>query len=225
MTTAPAGAFKPSIDPPTGGQHPLIRFRGVLKEYRGVERTFGEGTANARKAQYVAFNFINVQVLQSREPYPFPIATIEIAYNTSAETRWAALSGSFRKFLPENNIDLLVGKQQEWEFKGGIKLRQQDPADNEWKSLDGEAFQLTWLEGAEAPDGQDIMDKIVALADGKDDNGFYSALFSDAEIRGMAGYQDVVTSASNRTLLQTLETAGQLKRDTEGVWHKVEQGG
>ena len=219
--TAP---FKPSIGAPAENQSPLIKFRGVLKEYKAETRKFGE-----RDATIISFNFTDVEVLEAREPYPFPIATITVGYSERADTRWSALTKSFRVVLPSPDIDLLVGKQQEWYFTGGNSTRrlvsETDAEGNTtevWKSLPTDCWQLTWIEGVGGANGAgNLMDMIVDNADGKMNDAFYQWFYSDPTLRNLAGYQDAVTAAANRQLLETLQTGGKLTRSAEGVWQKV----
>lgn len=211
--------FKPSIDAPADPfTHPLIRFRGKMKNYQVRTQDADNG---ARQFSRIELNFIDVVPLEVREPYPFPIATITIPYSERAETAWAAAAGSMRKVLPQNDIDLLVDKEQEWSFTSA-KLRRnvgsREAAD--WQVVDGQAWQITWLEG-QAGGGTDLMEQVVVLADGKTDQEFYQGLFADPVIRGLPGYQDVVSQAANRTLLQTLQVTGAISQDADGVWHKV----
>jgi len=226
MTTE---GFKPSIGAPTDNQQtPLIKFRGVLKNY---EVNTGVSTFAGREGQEftrIVFNFTDIEVLESLEPYAFPIAVISLPYSERSETRWAALAKSFRNVLPQPDIDLLVGKKQEWHFTKGNNTRQQvdeTAADGTtarvWKSLPTDAWQLTWIEGAGSVNGANLMDSIVVAADGKSNEQFYQWLYGDPTVKQMAGYNDAVTAASNRELLETLQTGGKLSRDAEGIWHKV----
>ena len=222
MTT---GAFKPSIEQPQDAQNPLVRFRGDLKEYevRTETSTLGQGGQFTR----IFFHFINVEVLEANEPYPFPIATIPVSYSERGETRWAALAGSFRRQLPSPDIDLLVGRKQEWHFTGGQNLRQQvtddDTGERVWKSVPANAWQLVWIEGGASANGTggNLMDAIVDGVDGKTNEAFYQWFYGDPGLKQLGGYNDAVTAAANRQLLETLETGGKLTRDAEGVWHKV----
>ena len=219
--TAP---FKPSIGVPADAQSPLIKFRGVLKEYKAEARKFGE-----RDATIITFNFTDVEVLEAREPYPFPIATVTVGYSERADTRWSALTKSFRAVLPTPDIDLLVNKKQEWHFAGGNNTRRPvDETDSDgntvqvWKSLPTNCWQLTWIEGAGSANGAgNLMDVIVDNADGKTNEAFFQWFYSDPTVRNLPGYQDAVTAAANRTLLETLQAGGKLNRSAEGVWQKV----
>ncbi|KKL04513.1 hypothetical protein LCGC14_2615330, partial [marine sediment metagenome] len=63
---------KMSMDRPTGGDTPLRRFRGVLDSLKLDQRTSNDGRTYA----VALFNFKDLEVLESEEPFPFPIAII-----------------------------------------------------------------------------------------------------------------------------------------------------
>ena len=102
-----------STEAPTDAQTPLVRFRGVLKEV--VSETLDANEFRTKPSLRASFNFIDLEVLESNEPYPFPIATIKIGYTERADTRWAVLTKSLRDLIPEpgDRLAMITGKSQE----------------------------------------------------------------------------------------------------------------
>lgn len=219
---------KPSMDRPVDGQTPLIKFRGRFVDYDMSEREF-EATADrgARKQTSVKFDFDELEVLETREPYPLPIATITIPFSDRANTRWAAWVESAVKWDPTRDIDNLKGKRQEWTWAPAM-LRQTVKDDNgeevtpqKWANQLGECWQVTWVEGVSPSDGASFTDKLLTMADGKTDDLFYQAVFANAEIKSHPDYMKTVEAISQRTLLSGFESLGLLKKTPEGTWAKV----
>ncbi|KKL63026.1 hypothetical protein LCGC14_2179210, partial [marine sediment metagenome] len=116
--------FKPSLATPVG-QSPLQKFVGILESWEAETRESPSDTPGEapRKYQVITFNFRDLDVLKSTEPYPFPVAVLTIGYAPPAQsrgnTRWEAIAGSIRKLTPDPDLDVLVGKRQTWEMLPG----------------------------------------------------------------------------------------------------------
>lgn len=213
---------KPDIGPAEGGQHPLIEFKGILKDYNMITEKRQDSD---RESTRVEFDFIDVEVIESREPYNFPIAKIVVGYSRRPDTVWDVLATSFRKVLPEQDIDLLVGKQQHWQYAPCSLRRPTGEKDAKgrdiWDKVPSDAWQLVECEGYGDPNSPGLNDALVDLADGKSDKEFYSAMFADRDIKKMSGFQTAMEMASERTLLTSLVAGGRLNKNSDGVYHKV----
>lgn len=213
--------FKPSLDTKPFGT-PLRRFQGVLQNYVSERKTDAN---SSRTYMVIAFNFVDLTVLESVEPYPFPIATLSIGYSTSENTRWDALASSIKKLWGSTPaLDELVGKVQEWAYLP-CKLRTKLES-GEWADVPNEAWQVAGVtgigagvgaSGGGAPAASDPTDHLLDLLDGKLEADFHQVLFQDPELRG---HPDLITSATERTLLPALEAAGRCYRGSDGIWHK-----
>lgn len=215
--------FKPSIEPASDNRSPLVEFSGILKEYLGEERSGNRGTY-----MVVKFNFTDVQVIESTEPYPFPIAVLELPYNKNRETRWDVFSISAKKVIGTNEIDLLVGKRQTWRY-GSCMLRGplyddkgesiKENGREKWGSLPGNAWQIVSAEGFSANgSGGDLTQKLADLAKGKTDSEFYAALFQSSDLKNLSGFSEAVSMAQERRLLETLAAGGLISKTAEGKW-------
>lgn len=207
------GPFKPSLETRAFGT-PLLEFKGTLKEYLSEDR---EG--DNKKYKIITFNFTDIEVIRSADPYAFPIATIQVSYSTSQQTKWDALAGSIKKILGLGaTLDDIVNKVQTWEFAPAT-LRVL--IDGVWGEAQQPAWQLKEIAGAgvggtAVDDGID--DHILSLLDGKVEQDFYQAFYQDEKVRS---HPDLITAATDRTLLTALEAAGRVTRDAAGVYHKV----
>lgn len=210
--------FKPHFGMPQNQATPLEHFRGVLKDYVAEDRQPEGG--NPYKV--ITFNFIELEVLRSSEPFPFPAAPIPISWSTSSNTKWAALAASARKVLPAEDIELLVGTKQEWELRP-CKLRAKSSETGKWEIVDGVAWQINSVEGYGSAEnaGVDLTERLCDLADGKTEVEFNTAVFADSDLRAMPGFTKAVESITSRQFFPMMQTAGKLRMDSEEKWHKV----
>lgn len=213
--------FIPSLADPKDNRSPLVRFRGVLKEYKTEQN---QATENRRASTRIVFNFTDVEVIESTDPYPFPIATISLTYSERADTIWDAWRKSVVKLVPSRDINELVGKQQEWHFTTAKVRRQNTEKEGSpWEVMDADAWQIVALEGVSAAGaGANLTQTLIELAVGKTDEQFYQELFTRADLKKLPGFGDAIEQASNRTLLSNFETAKMLKKEVTGVWSKGE---
>ena len=232
--------FKPSIEKPADdNEHPLVEFKGILKDYKAEEAVFGAGTENERKTMRISFNFTDVEVIQSRSPYPLQVATIPVTYNERGGTRWAALTETMRNVLPEANIDLLLGKKQHWQW-GNITLRgpRRDAEGNNvkgtngrdiWENQPAEGWTILEVEGYGSTTGgangaqasSTLNDTVLAMFNGKTKAEFLQAFYQNAEIRNMAGYEKVMEQMTTDQLIPALLATGKLT-EANGVFTVVE---
>lgn len=237
--------FEPSVRAPG---NPLIHFKGVLKEYHPVDAGGG-----GRKYTVIEFNFTDVEVIESREPYYFPITSFGIGYSAPSDrgrpgqgNRWEVLSASLRKLLgPENaELKVLKGKMQEWEQRPGtIRQALKDEDGNQVMMENPDGSPVIGNNGQPREEWGDVVLpcwQLVAL------EGVGSAEEVDTEFMGhlcgladgkddrafyeaafgdskVTGKPDVVQSITDRLLVQTLLDAGRLERSTDGMLHKVDK--
>lgn len=228
--------FKPSLATPVG-QSPLLEFIGILESWEAETREVAADNPGdtPRKYQVITFNFKDIEVLKSTEPYAFPIAVLSIGYApptvSRGNTRWDALASSIRKLTPDPDLDLLVGKRMTWAMQEAT-LRQALVEEDGTPKLDGKlralwgdvkapAWQVVEIEGlgSTAESDEDFMAFLVDQADGKLAKDWYEALLGDRRVT--QGRGDIVTAITDRKLMDTLITAGKLTQDAEGVLHKV----
>ncbi len=223
---------KLSVDRPTGGDTPLRRFVGVLKEAKQDQRI---ATQDQRKYLVIHFNFTDLEVLDAVEIYPYPIAVIEIGYadpsTSRGDTKWEAFASSLRKLMgPQADVDALVGKKQEWlmverQLRRALNNEDGSPmVDGNGRAIWGltpvgcwTVFSVEGLGTAEQKD-EDFYAKLVDMADGKTEPQFYEAAFLNEDVRSR---KNIVKAITDRTLLSTLTEMKKVARDAEGILHKV----
>jgi hypothetical protein len=191
---------------------------------------FNEGD---KPRTFVEFDFIDLEVIESTEPYPFPTAKLAIRYiaptESRGETDWEAFSGSLRRLIPGcPDPDPLVGKMQEWAMlpaKVRILAKEEDgttplldtQGKQVWEAGEADRWQLVSVEGIEDT-SKDLTEHLLELADGKTEVQFNQAALTDKKVMANS---DTVDAITNRVLLPALIEAGKLIRDDEGVLHKA----
>ena len=120
--------IKYKIDNFEGGTSPLLHFKGRQLSHLIENRHFEASERGAaRDSVGFTFNFGELTVIDSREPYSLPIAEIKIPYSDRAETRWAAFAASFTRVVPaeiraqfgDDPLASLDGKMCGWPGKEG----------------------------------------------------------------------------------------------------------
>lgn len=218
--------FKPGLET-SSAFTPLRRFRSTLESYTFEDRDDRRGGT----FRVIVFNHKELEVIESTEPYPFPIAVINISYSTKTETRWDAFAKSLKKHVPDAaDPDVLVGKQQEWAMLPfGLRqaLSDEDGSPKldargaqEWGVVMSDAWQIASVAGIGSAEEMEVAftELLLTKADGKTEKEFYEALLTDPKVTARP---DVVTDITDRKLLSTLLTSGKLTRDDQGVLHKV----
>ncbi len=235
--------FVPEVRAPG---NPLIHFKGVLKEYKPIA-----GAAGGRQWTNIEFNFTDVDVLESLDPYLFPIATLTVKYTKPGDkgkpgqgNKWEVLAASLRKLLGNNaDIRKLVGKAQEWHLLPGIlRLPLTDDEGNqvmmenddgtpvigddglprqEWGDVAQGCWQLVALEGVGSVEEVDT--EFMGHLCGLAEGKDERAFYEAAFCDPqVTAKPDVVQAITDRKLLQTLLDAGRLTRGSDGILHKGE---
>ena len=214
--------FKPSLAPGTDEQSPLRRFNAVLQEYVPDQRTSGAG----KPYMIVSFKFTDVDPIETTEPYNFPVATLEIFYNERADNDWDVWKKSVVGIIPSRDIDLLVGKKQQWALLPA-RTNQPDENSSRWTLQDAMCWQVVSVEGfiTETGDSDNntgsLEDALLELVEGKNDADFLQAFYeAGPELRDMAEFEETSELISQREFLPALAASGQLSQDVEGIWHK-----
>lgn len=214
------------ISTETSGQSPLRHFKGRCltqedPDNLGVkleERTGNDGSTY----EVVVFKFVDLEVVKTVTPYPFPTAELVISHSVKAETRWAAMGDSIKRLLgPEEGADAenLAGKMQEWKMLPSPRRRPVDPNNprGAWETVQEDCWQVVAVEGAEEA-AEDLTEHLLDLADGKTEVQFHAVALADSRVQADT---PTITAITERTLLPALIKAEKLTRDAEGVLHKA----
>lgn len=148
---------------------PLRRFYGVLDSCPQEEKKYDEGTPNERKSTQISLNFKDLEVVESVEPYNFPIYTVQFTLSNRKKSKYGVFGVSLA-----NILDL------------GLTEAQKDPTSPEY------------VKPTDRPDLADCIGKRMGLvmADGEDGRPAQHDLFDGrAKDETHPKGQDVPTSS------------------------------
>ena len=105
----------------------------------------------------VAYNFADVEVFVSTEPYPFPVAQIAVMHNSRVQSQMGYLGASMDKILnaglnenaPQSqakNQDALINVVQEWMITPGHMMPAKGD-DGKWTEMPQDCWEVVWVEG------------------------------------------------------------------------------
>jgi len=213
----PLGTDK-TTDAASDNRHPLNEFWGGVADINDDVR---QSRTNASKNNtFIVFDINNLDVIEAREPYAFPVTKVEILELNIPGTPWEAFKESLRKCGYEGSLNDLIGKRMRWKYAGAI-LNQREVVDGKTSYVNKEGFcwQVVEIEGVNNTSDK-LMDAVVALADGKNETDFKTQFLANNEMRSMTNYASMMQMVIGNSALSTLVSAGKLTFDGT-VYHKV----
>jgi len=211
---------------------PLKHFKGKLDSITGsmVQR----GSMPQARLE-VNYNFSEVQVIESSEPYPFPVAQISIMHSKRAQSAMGVFGTSIDKIVNAgvdgnlgqdkvHNQDFLIGKTIElqitkghmmWDGKAGKETER-----NCWEviGVEGVGSAPTPVAGgAPVATGLTPAMQAINILDGKTPQQFNSAVFQDPLVKTDAA---LVNQIIGNQFVPAMEAAGFISKDANGVYHK-----
>ena len=196
------------------GGTPVRWFKGKLKKVSVESATFG-----TRTTERLVWDFVDCEILESREPYPYPTVQFKITNSNRPNTSYEALKKSLERVLSGViSVDSLEGKMQEWkQAPAQLRLPVNNPDGTPvmgpdgralWEIQTGSSWQLVSCEGYESSAEQsNSLRDLANLAHGKTEQEFYTAIMGDVKLKAN---QQLINSVIGRTLLPTMVNAGVL---------------
>ena len=226
---------------------PLRRITGILDSMPTEPRTWGEGE-KARTTTQVTLNLRDLEVIETVEPYHYPIFSPQFGQSNRKKSRWGILSESFNEIVdsvltaeqkdpdnpnfipPKNRTDIkdCIGKRIGLVMSDGDDGRPAAPM-----LYDGRADQAkptpTWrvysVEGFGVAGGQGVtpLDKAMTMLDGKTLADFNAAALADPIVRGDATLLASISMppSAPTSFSNTMVASGQFTVDENGVYHKA----
>ena len=199
----------------TGGI-PVLEFKGRLK---AVNLVTGENNR-----QTLNWDFTEAEIIETRDPYPFPTVQLRIAYNNRDNTYYAAWKKSLDKVVqgPVSTSDL-VGKVFHCkrlpamvnlpveDADGNPVMQENRPDRQKWENQSREVWQVVGIEGYASPQGNEEKNTLlVSLADGKTEQEFYSAIMQDDKLKQDS---EIINAVISRALIPTMVSVGLIKNE------------
>jgi len=213
---------------------PLRDFWGNLTDFAGQMR-------DGQRGPYlvVLYNFNNLEVIETNEPYTNPIAQIEISHSSRAKSRMGYFGASVDRVInagvpPEvpqeqtKNQSYLIGKRCHMRYTPGHMVWNQEAKEERpvdcWELVEvqGEATPApaaATVPGVVAPPpaaGPTAAQQALALLDGKTEQQWHQAVFVDPIVKGDS---TIINDIIGRKFLAPLEAAGMVAKDESGVYH------
>ncbi len=198
-------------------RHPLLEFVGDLVDIN--ERIQPRRNDPSKTNSIIVFDFANIDVVASNEPYTFPTTQVEIFEMNMPNTQWEAFKASVRQCGYTGDLNGLIGKRMTFKW-AAANLSNKNQVTGKYEVKEASCWQVTAIEGVENTSGQ-LLEAVVSIADGKDAAAFKSAFLADGNIRSLTGYADMLASVMNNAALDLLVAAGNLTVDGSGIYHKA----
>ena len=207
-----------TTDAATDNRHPLNEFWGDIADITDPSRP--SRTDASKSNTFIVFDINNLDVIEAREPYNFPVTKVEIMELTFANTPWEAFKESLRKCGFEGSLNNLIGKRTHWKYAPAI-LNRSEVVDGKrvYSNVEGACWQIVEIEGVNNTSDR-LMDAVVALADGKNETDFKTQFLANNELRTMTNYASMMQMVIGNSALSTLVSAGKLTFDGT-TYHKI----
>jgi len=167
---------------------------------------------------YVNLNYSDIEVIETIEPYPFPIVQISIPLNKRRVSSWTLIADSIAKFIPENqDITNTVGMMYHMKITPGHMMWNRD----EGKATPREAWEVIGIAGESMDAGVpvDATARALELLNDKVEEEWNQLVFQDPVVKADSKLIDTIL---HRQFLPEMKAAGRATNDTNGVWHTKE---
>jgi hypothetical protein len=212
-------------------QEELVSIRNLIdgfqripvKEFKGKLDSFTtELVTRFQPARtYVNLNYSEVEVIETAEPYPFPILQISMSLNIRRVSQWTILADSIAKLVsPQQDIKDTIGMVHHMKLTPGHMMWNRD----ERQATPRDAWEIIDLSGGMLKEktAGNSTDRALELLDGKIEEEWNQLVFQDKVVKGDSKLIDDII---HRKFLPTMESAGRIVKDTNGVWHTKPLGG
>jgi len=210
----------------------LVKIRGLDKGFQRTPVREFKGTLEKITANLVdrftpprteiVFNFVDVEVIETTEPYPFPIAQISIMHSNREQSFWGIFATSVDKLIPASGeLSYLEGKELHFKMTSGHMM---------WDATKGEetprdCWELVGVEGeveTSTTTKADATTRALELLDNKNIADWNQIVFQDPVVKADG---ELVTSILNNTFIPSMKEAGVISEDENGIYHLIRTGG
>lgn len=213
-----------TADAPQGFEPVVLEFRGKLSSIEDIDQPPDDRYPNSRARRVVKFAHTEIEVIESKQPYAFPIFTVQMNYSPAQDQPWSVFTDSFRAVAPEGELDIyaLEGKVVHWKWSPCQLSRPkagtgQNGGTPEFELQDSKAWKIVSVEGWGESGPQLTTEELIKeLVAGKTFNEFTQAYYSDNRLRSSSGYIEASEKLAKGTLLDEMVARGVLSKDDEG---------
>ena len=207
-----------TVDPaPEFNRHPLVKFWGDVVDINdSVEHNDNTNKDNT----FIIFDIADVEVLEANEPYNAPTTQLRFMELNFPKTDWDVMRQSIiaAGFPTGTSLNELIGKRCLFEF-APAKLNRRDRDTGKYRDVDAHSWQIKEIKGVENT-AAELMEKILAHADGKTEPEFKAAFLSDMSLPTLTNFGVVANQVMGGTFLDAMVATNQLTKDANGVYRR-----
>ena len=219
---------------------PLRDFWGKCTSITGEMRS-----GNSGAFAVALYNFDELEVIESTEPYTSPVGQVETPVSKKGKSKMgylgASIDGVINAGLPLDappeavkNQGYIIGKTCHMKLTPGHMIPNKDDATGVWGEKPTDCWVLLEIRGEGAPAAtsatpapaaatatQPVVNahaKALEILDGKTEQQWHQAVFVDPVVKADTA---VIMSIANREFLAALEAAGTVTKGDDGIYHKV----
>lgn len=233
--------FRPTTKQPTGGVHPVKRFRGRQTKWADEAVTYDKDKPSERTVHNIHFYYrdCDIKELMGKDAYAFKTVDFIIQWadytrRGAEETRWEAFASSLRSLYGRDvDLDELNGIEVEWAqlpFKIRQPMLNQDGSpmmdrngNQVFAAQETPCWQVVWTEnaggsGGAGPQTSEDRDKalyqyLASQASGKTAQEFYIGLVGDQKVTDRSDIIDMITEEN---LIDFLKSMNLVQEDPDG---------
>ncbi len=200
----------------------ITEFKGVMGEIETLERPPNPLYPNSKAQMQLKYNFTDIEVIESKEPFEFPIFSFPVTYTPKmTASAFGAMVDSLSEIVPpegRSNPRFVEGLRCHMKWSETLLRSQQN---NVWGDYPGFAWKFVGIEGYTADEGPTLNERVLDMLVGKTKISFQEAYYAEPDFQTMSGYNEMTERLATGDLFDEFENAGLIKRDDEGVFAKV----
>lgn len=201
----------------------VTEFKGTLGVIETLQRPPNPLYPNSKAQMRLKYDFTDIEVIESKEPFEFPIFSFEITYTPKmTASAFGAMVESLSEIVPpegRSNPRFVEGLRCHMRW-GETMLRSPGP-DGKWGVNPGFAWKFVGIEGYTADEGPSLNELVLDMLVGETETSFQQAYYGEPALQTKAGYNEMTQKLAEGELIQEFEESGLIKRDEEGIFERA----
>lgn len=197
----------------------VTEFKGTVGTIETLQRPPNPLYPNSKAQMRLKYNFTDIEVIESKEPFEFPIFSFEVTYTPKmTASAFGALVDSVSEIVPpeaRGNPRFIEGLQVHMKWSETLLRGQQD---GKWDDYPGFAWKFVGVEGFTAEEGPSLNERVLKLMVGESETTFQQAYYGETALQTLPGYNEMTQKLAEGTLFSEFEESGLIKRDEEGLF-------
>ncbi len=197
----------------------ITEFKGVLGAIVTLQRPPNPLYPNSKAQMRLKYDFTDIEVIESKEPYEFPIFSLEVTYTPKmTASAFGALVDSLGEIVPpegRSNPRFVEGLRCHMKWSETLLRGQQN---DKWDDYPGFAWKFVGIEGYTADEGPSLNERVLELMIGETETSFQQAYYGETALQTLAGYNEMTEKLAQGELIKEFEEAGLIKRDEENIF-------